>query len=270
MDANLDPSEIAKMAEAAVRVGKETGIVGWLRRRLTHPSEPLTDYRTEAEKVLKENALDTLASLELTFDQAIQILGPDFDLNQLHILDPTWQKHYLSGASNVAAADHERQIWWSRLVVGELKQPGSYSLRTIAIMDVLSQEEAVLFTRLTPYIWDVVNGDDVALLPTSESSLWRPTLSQMMTLQAAGLVTATSQAVGAKVRAGAKLAITQRNTSLLLTVNRAGTILETNMMLTQAGKEMLALASIEPVRGYLEAVIAHLETHCTVTPLARA
>ena len=95
-------------------------------------------------------------------------------------------------------------------------------------------------------------------------------LHEMMTLQAAGLVTATSQEVGVAVTPGSKLAIRQRNTGMLLTVNRAGTILETNMMLTQAGKEILTLVSIEPVRGYSEVIIAHLETRCTVTPLVFA
>lgn len=267
MDPNLDAAEIAKMAETAARIGKETGIFGWVRRRLMRASERSRDYWTEAEATLKENALDTLASLELTFGQAIQILEPDFDLDQLQVLDPTWEKHFLSGASKVAATDSERQVWWGRLVAGELKEPGSYSLRTIAVMDVLSQEEAMLFTRVAPYFWDVINGDDVALLPANESSLWRPTLHKMMTLQAAGLVTATSHEVGVAVTPGRKLAIRQRNTGVLLTVNRAGTILETNMMLTQAGKEILTLVSIEPVPGYSEAIIAHLETRCTVTPL---
>ena len=270
MDTNLDPLEIAKVAETATRFGKETGFAGWVKGLLSRPSENPRDYLAEAQAVLKENALDTLASLELTFEQTIQVLGSEFALEQIQALDPTWEKHYLSGASKVAAADHERQIWWGRLVAGELKKPGSYSLRTIAVMDVLSQDEAMQFTRLAPYFWEVVNGDDVALLPVNESSLWRPTLNEMMALQAAGLVTATSQDVGVKVTLGSKLAIRQRNATFLLTVNRAGTILETNMMLTQAGKEILTLVSIEPVPRYLEEVIAHLEAHCTVTPLAGA
>ena len=109
-------------------------------------------------EVLRDNALDTMGSLDLTGEQAIRILSPDFDLAELQAPDPTWQKHWLAGASKVASDDQERQEWWARLLAGELKGPGSYSLRSIAAMDVLSREEAELFTRFAPYFWDVTNG----------------------------------------------------------------------------------------------------------------
>ena len=117
MDGNIDLPEILRSAGTAAQIGRDSGLWVWLKRRLTRAPEAQRDHQAEMYEVLKENALDTLGSLHLTAEQAIQILGPDLEVNDLAAIDPTWGKHWLSGASKVAAEDHERQEWWARLVV---------------------------------------------------------------------------------------------------------------------------------------------------------
>ena len=268
MDGNIDLPEILRSVGTAAQIGRDSGLLVWVKRRLTRAPEAQRDYQAEMYEVLKENALDTLGSSHLTAEQAIQILGHDFEINDLAAIDPTWGKHWLSGASKVAADDNERQEWWARLVAGELKQPGSYSLRAMAAMDVRSRDEAILFTRLAPYIWEVVNGSHCALLPKEECALWRPSWSQMAALQEAGLATVTDLPIGVKVAPGARIVIRQSAAAFLLQVNKAGNTLETRLVLTQAGKEILTLTRPEPVTGYLEEVVTQLQTHCTVSPLA--
>ena len=267
MDGNIDLPEILRSAGTAAHIGRDSGLWVWLKRRLTRAPEAQRDHQAEMYEVLKENALDTLGSLHLTAEKAIQILGPDFEVTDLAAIDPTWGKHWLSGASKVAADDHERQEWWARLIAGELKQSGSYSLRAMAAMDVLSRDEATLFTQLAPYVWEVVSGSHASLLPKKGGALWRPRWDQMAELQEAGLATVAEVLVTVKVEPGRSIVIRQPGTAFLLQVNKAGDILETDLVLTQAGKEILSLTSPEPVPGYLEEVVTQLETHCTVSPI---
>ena len=269
MDANFDLPEILRSAGTAAQIGKESGLWDWLKRRFACTPEVEHDYQAEMLEVLRDNALDTMGSLDLTGEQAIRILSPDFDLAELQAPDPTWQKHWLAGASKVASDDQERQEWWARLLAGELKGPGSYSLRSIAAMDVLSREEAELFTRFAPYFWDVTNGSHPALLPREGSSLWMPRWDQMVTLQEAGLAMAMGVPNRITVNPGQCLEIRQNGKALHLSVNKAGNILETNLLLTQTGREILTLARPEEVPGYFEEVITQLQTYCTVSQITK-
>ena len=269
MDGNFDLPEILRSAGTAAQIGRESGLWSGLKRRFTRAPGIERDYQAEMLEVLRDNALDTAGSLDLTAEQAIRILSPDFDVTDLQAPDPTWQKHWLTGASKVAADDQERQKWWARLLAGELKRPGSYPLRSIATMDVLSWDEAELFTRFAPYFWDVTNGSHPVLLPREGSSLWMPRWDQMVTLQEAGLATAMGLPNRITVNPGQRLEIRQNGKALHLLVNKAGDILETNLLLTQTGREILTLARPEEVPGYLEEVITQLQTHCMVSQITK-
>ena len=137
----------------------------------------------------------------------------------------------------------------------------------MAVMDVLSRDEAILFTQLAPYIWQVGTGGHGALLPKEGGALWRPRWDQMAALQEAGLATVADVQVGVKVEPGRSIVIRQPGKAFLLQVNKAGAILETHLVLTQTGKEMLTLTRPEPVPGYMEEAVRQLETYCTVSPI---
>ena len=143
------------------------------------------DYREEALKALRENAVETYAGLNLTVGEEARILEPGFALDDLDKVNSTWQRHWTEGASKVGIDDEERRTWWARLLAGEIQQPESYSLRTLAVMDTLSTKEAKLFTKLCDYVW---NPDDpLLMLPSDKSALWKPDFSQGTLLQSIGL-----------------------------------------------------------------------------------
>ena len=80
----------------------------------------------------------------------------------------------------------KRRTWWARLVAGEIQQPGTFSLRTMAVMDTLSTKEARLFTRLCGYVWNPSN--PVLMLPPDDSPLWKPDFDEAAILESIGLV----------------------------------------------------------------------------------
>ena len=185
-----DSQQYLEIAKEGLAVARKSGILEKVRsifssRSLGHQVQRV-DYREQALKVLQQNAVDTFSELALTVGEAAQILEPGFTLEDLDKVNSTWKNHWAKGASNVGSDDDERRTWWARLLAGEIQQPETYSLRTLAVMDTLSTKEATLFKMLCDYVW---NPDDPLLvMPSDKSILWKPSFSEEMQLESAGLV----------------------------------------------------------------------------------
>ena len=186
---DTDTQQYIEVAKKTFDVAEKTGILkkiaSWFSPRQQELSVQSVDYREQALLALQDNAVDTLAGLSFTVREAMQILEPDFSLDDLDKVNSTWQSHWTGGASKVGIDDEERRLWWARLLAGEIKQPESYSLRTLAVMDVLSTKEAKLFTKVCEYVWNSKGA--VLILPPDSSSLWKPDFSDEALLESAGL-----------------------------------------------------------------------------------
>ncbi len=66
-------------------------------------------------------------------------------------------------------SDDEMQLLWGRILAGEIKQPKSYSLRTLEILRNMTKEEAEIFQKVAQFI--LVNDQDIAFLFTSFNDL---------------------------------------------------------------------------------------------------
>ena len=60
-------------------------------------------------------------------------------------VDPDWISRFFNIAQDITS--DQMQDLWGRILAGEVKKPGSYSLRTLALLRNLSREEAELFCR---------------------------------------------------------------------------------------------------------------------------
>ena len=256
----MDPDTQQALEVVAKRtfdVAEKSGLLkkigSWLNRQQELPQQS-SDYREEALLALQENAVETLAGLSLTVSEARQILEPDFSLDDLDMVNSTWQKHWTEGASNVGIDDEERRTWWANLLAGEIKQPETYSLRTLAVMDVLSIKEAKLFTKVCEYVWNAQNA--LLILPPDNSSFWTPDFSDRALLESAGLAkfdplvgfsyTTTEDVTGIEgVRRRQRLSMTfGRQTHIIL--GRHGEQVKLRcgpLALTDVGEEMYSLTT---------------------------
>ena len=259
--------DILNAAKTTAQIAEQTGFRGWLTGRLTRRREKERDYEAKARGVLRENALDTLRTLELTVEQLLLILGPDFQLSDLHEPDPTWRKHWLAGASKVAADDSDRHEWWARLLAGELQQPGAYSLRAMTVMDVLSREEAALFTRVASYVWHLGENELIVITPREESPLWTPGVDAALTLQEAGLVSLSDIGLVRTLRAGQRFRMKYRETEFVLEATKDERLRESNLALTQAGQQIFSLTTPKEIQGYVTEIIAEWSPYCNVQEL---
>lgn len=65
-------------------------------------------------------------------------------------VESDWINVFFDSIANVST--EQMQLLWGRLLAGEIKKPGSFSLRTLGILKNLSSNEAEIFKGITPYI----------------------------------------------------------------------------------------------------------------------
>ena len=64
-------------------------------------------------------------------------------------IDQRWARRFFENATEIS--DDETQKLWAKILAGETKKKGSFSLRTLEAMKNLSQEEAKLFQEYSQY-----------------------------------------------------------------------------------------------------------------------
>lgn len=115
--------------------------------------EPTIDFSLLSEKVrtnidmkniqeeININKIIAFAEQELVDDQQEP---PEQDI------DPDWFTRWRDNAQKVRS--EEVQLLWARVLAGEVKSPGAYSLRTLEFIKHISQHEANLISKLATYM----------------------------------------------------------------------------------------------------------------------
>ena len=71
-------------------------------------------------------------------------------------VDDDWLFRWRDSASMVSS--EKLQALWGRMLAGEIKSPGSFSLRTLEFLKNLSHKEALQIAKVSPF---VINGDSI-------------------------------------------------------------------------------------------------------------
>ncbi|MTH16626.1 DUF2806 domain-containing protein [Flavobacterium sp. LC2016-01] len=90
------------------------------------------------QQVKKQNNIDKI--IDVAFDQVSQ--EPDVSSEKV---DPDWTTRFFNIAEDIS--NDEMQKLWGRILAGEVKKPGTFSLRTLDLLKNLSKEEALVFTK---------------------------------------------------------------------------------------------------------------------------
>lgn len=86
----------------------------------------------------------------------------------------TWISKFMKYAGDIR--DEDVMELWGKVLAGEIKQPGSFSLRTLDILSTIDQRDAQAFQRLAPYVLytDFIPYESIAhagLAPVQEAQL---------------------------------------------------------------------------------------------------
>lgn len=90
------------------------------------------------KEIKRQNNIDNVSQFAAEQLSQEQIVSED-------PVDEDWTSRFFNIVEDVS--DEEMQQLWSRILVGEIKQPKTYSLRTLELLKNLSKEEAELFTK---------------------------------------------------------------------------------------------------------------------------
>lgn len=95
------------------------------------------------------------ANIESVVDNAYEILEKEENCSQEPV-EQGWINRFFDSVATVT--DEDLQQLWGKVLAGEVKQPRSFSLRTLETLKNLSKHEAELFQKIAPYIIGL-NGD---------------------------------------------------------------------------------------------------------------
>lgn len=120
---------------------------------------------------LEQRATDELISETIRRDanvtrallHAEDVLSDDPQLPPDEKVDDDWLFRWRESAAQVSG--EELQNLWGRVLAGEVKAPGSYSLRTLEFLKNLSQQEAEAIAKLSQFVIGnvIYRGKDTAL-----------------------------------------------------------------------------------------------------------
>ncbi len=165
-----------------------------------------------------------------------------------------WLLRWRECAAGVSSED--LQTLWGKVLAGEVKNPGRYSLRTLEFLRNLSQDEAKAIEKVSPFVVnDVIFRDAKALLESAGV-----TFSLLLVLQELGIVSG-AEALGLEITWPSLLpdrfqqALVSYGRILLVThADPAKTLKIQIYQLTGLGRQILRLGTFQANDAYLRAL----------------
>lgn len=112
------------------------------------------NYRLMSQEIRKQE------NIESVIEQTCVFLDNDDHVSDESV-DMDWFDRFIDSVGYIG--DKELQYIWSKILAGEIKQPGTYSFRTLRVLKDLSPKEAELFTKTYPINLGgcIINDDDL-------------------------------------------------------------------------------------------------------------
>ena len=166
-------------------------------------------------------------------------------------VDDDWITRWRETAGQVSS--EKLQTLWGQVLAGEIKSPGSFSLRTLEFLKNLSQEEARRIEKLAPFVIDnsfVFNGDQELLKSEGIS------FGFLVELQDLGIITQARKGLLTTLSASpSKLGLLSHNRMLLVTPEAEEEEFKLAVYrLTLLGGQVLRLGSFTAHEAYLRRV----------------
>ncbi|MEJ6475948.1 TIGR03899 family protein [Pseudoalteromonas piscicida] len=95
--------------------------------------------RQQLIKIQRQQNLETVMSMALTICPDITARGRP---------DPDWLEHFISLAEDIA--NHSMQKLWAKILVGESITPGTFSIKSLQTLKMMTQREATALQKCAP------------------------------------------------------------------------------------------------------------------------
>jgi hypothetical protein len=215
------------------------------------------EIQIRAVKRLRDKELRRQRNIESITRKAITALPSSVSSEPV---DEDWIFDFYERSQDIS--DEQIQEIWARILAGEVTQPGSFSKRTLETVKTLSANEAQLFVKCCPFVW---NGEDLEdrafpIIFVGDKTKF-PTqaglnFTALQILQAAGLMVIGQFVI---THPGNLYHIEYFGSRYLLTLPERNIFqFPTGQALfTEAGKELLRMIKAEPDREYEQSIIEY-------------
>ncbi|UII30058.1 DUF2806 domain-containing protein [Fulvivirga ulvae] len=105
-------------------------------------------------------------NIESVTQMAAQHLDEENEVSKVDV-DKDWTSRFFNYVEDIS--NEEMQGLWARILAGEVKEPKSFSLRTLQVLRNLSKEEAQTFSKVAQYA--IKAGNDAFLLQGNNSEI---------------------------------------------------------------------------------------------------
>lgn len=203
----------------------------------------VTSKRLKFEEAKKQQNIDSVVySAYKELENTEEVLDTPIDQDWIYRFFD-----YAKGISN-----EEMQKAWGRILAGEVKAPGSFSLRTLETIKNMSQEEAQLFNELSSFVVDSKR-EKFIFRNTKLLGKYGLSFEKLLKLQDCGLInlngfiTMNLSGNGNKLYYGDKLILIEKSISLDI------------FTITQSGEEILKILNCKPNYDYLYEELVEIE-----------
>lgn len=272
-------------------VSDQIGLFGepWHVRRMAHAraEETVVDAKAGVDaakitfrgklaikeiKARQDERLRTLENkrqenIETTLAHAARELHDDNDVSPTPV-DPDWLSQFLSHCQDISSEDV--QVLWGRILAGEVRNPGSFSRRTLASVYLLSREEANKFTKLCSAVWEIPEGPTPFLFHRLDGSAQFVDLGfqDLCDLEHAGLIRHCDNPGGYFIDnvdnpdSPSTMAASYLGRSFVITFHHPREQLQIGkVLLTSLGKELFPISGAVPNEEYLNQFLNHVRAH---------
>jgi hypothetical protein len=220
-------------------------------------AEPTLDFQAVARLALSNSAADAARAEINTSKAAIfaeDILSNDQQIPPERPIDDDWLYMWRDFAGKVSTEDLQRL--WGGILAGEVKSPGSFSIRTLNFLRELSKSEAEQISHLARYVVEgcIIRSQSKYLtehgLPLSKL-LEMQELGLLLGVEAFGLTREFPTGTRNKFR----LPLRSHGKALLVEDDDATKKVKLNVYhLTSVGGQLMSLGSFEPDVEYLRLI----------------
>ena len=176
-------------------------------------------------------------------------------------VDEDWTTRFFNYAEDIS--NEEMQEIWARILAGEIKQPKSYSLRTLDILRNLSTDEAAIFMKFAKLA--ITSSTTTFILSLKKNKLleekYEIRYSDRLLLEELGFITANDLAfqMMATKDLPAKIVFTVGNFCVIQEKlpNKPQHQLEV-LVFTKIGRQLLNLVNVTPDLDYVQLLATNL------------
>ena len=172
-------------------------------------------------------------------------------------VDTDWILRFFDSVATIG--DGDMQILWGKILAGEVRQPGSFSLRTLETVKNISRKEAECFQKVAPLI---LSDDDARFVVRDGNFLEKYDVSfdMLMLLGDCGLMDVTGTVCrNYEITRGTKASLLQTEDFVLMSAGKEDRRMLINVHpLTRAGCELFSTLNYRPSIRYFTAVADHI------------